>query len=162
MLVAKRTPSFNPQGNSSVELLELPRRHGLAKAIKAAFELIPVATPCVLAAQHDNFFVQDVAYLPRMLRFLEREETEAWLSCVHFPSTEGGGPPRSSLPSCARGAAMPQRRETPEELAATIEEFVNDHGEELPEKLKGADDFFANAFGVSADGRQDEVKEVVA
>ncbi|KAL7548360.1 hypothetical protein ACHAWF_011652, partial [Thalassiosira exigua] len=76
-LVAKRTPPFDSRGNGSVELPELPRRHGSAKAIEAAFDLIP----------HDNFFVRDVDYLPRMLRFLERGETESWLSCVHFPST---------------------------------------------------------------------------
>lgn len=78
---------FNSSGNGTIQLLKLPHRHGSARAISAAFEILSVHTPYVLIAQHDNFFVRDVTYLQQLINYMEIENTKSWLQCVHFPST---------------------------------------------------------------------------
>ena len=44
----------------------------------------------------------------------------------------------------------------PNEYANLIETFINDNKADLLDKLKAADDYFADAFGVSADAVNDE------
>lgn len=83
----KQETPFTPLRNGSIRLLKLPYRHGSAKAIAAAFEILSIDTPYVLIAQHDNFFVRDVHYLQQLIQYMEIEETKSWLQCVHFPST---------------------------------------------------------------------------
>ncbi len=93
--VNNSVPPFNSTSNGSIELLELPHRHGSAVAISAAFTILSSndsefgisATKYVMICQHDNFFVRDVVYLEGMLEYMEREENASWLQCVHFPST---------------------------------------------------------------------------
>ena len=60
---------FNSSGNGTIQLLKLPHRHGSARAISAAFEILSVHTPYVLIAQHDNFFVRDVNYLQQLINY---------------------------------------------------------------------------------------------
>jgi len=67
----------------TVEMIELPERHGSARAIKAAFDRGLVTTPFVMVAQHDNFFVSDVP-LPSILGTMMDNE---WIKCLHFIST---------------------------------------------------------------------------
>ena len=83
---SKQAP-FVPSKNGSIQLLELQRRHGSARAIAAAFNILSISTPYVLIGQHDNFFVRDVSYLRQLLQYMEKPETNSWLQCVHFPST---------------------------------------------------------------------------
>eukprot|EP00563_Minutocellus_polymorphus_P000202 CAMPEP_0181041966 /NCGR_PEP_ID=MMETSP1070-20121207/11891_1 /TAXON_ID=265543 /ORGANISM="Minutocellus polymorphus, Strain NH13" /LENGTH=374 /DNA_ID=CAMNT_0023120133 /DNA_START=149 /DNA_END=1273 /DNA_ORIENTATION=- len=71
------------QSQAVVEMVELPERHGSARAIKAAFDLGLVTTPFVMVAQHDNFFVSDVS-LPSILEAMMDNE---WIKCLHFIST---------------------------------------------------------------------------
>lgn len=78
---------FTASINGSIKLLELPYRHGSAKAIAAAFDILSIDTTYVMIAQHDNFFVQDVKYLQRVLQYMDLEDSKSWLQCVHFPST---------------------------------------------------------------------------
>jgi hypothetical protein len=78
---------FNPLKNGTIHLLELPYRHGSARAIAAAFESQAISTPYILIGQHDNFFVRDVSYLSTILQYMEEDNTKSWLKCVHFPST---------------------------------------------------------------------------
>lgn len=79
-----KEPPFISEENGTIKLLKLPYRHGSARAIAAAFQILSIGTPYILIGQHDNFFVRDVDYLRELIQFMEREP---WLHCVHFPST---------------------------------------------------------------------------
>ena len=83
---SKQEP-FVPSKNGSIQLLELHHRHGSARAIAAAFNILSISSPYVMIGQHDNFFVRDVSYLRQLLQYMEKPETNSWLQCVHFPST---------------------------------------------------------------------------
>ena len=83
---SKQEP-FVPSKNGSIQLIELHHRHGSARAIAAAFNILSISTPYVMIGQHDNFFVRDVSYLRQLLQYMENPETNSWLQCVHFPST---------------------------------------------------------------------------
>jgi hypothetical protein len=83
---SKQEP-FVPSKNGSVELIELPHRHGSARAIAASFNILSISTPYVMIGQHDNFFVRDVSYLRQLLQYMEKPDTNSWFQCVHFPST---------------------------------------------------------------------------
>ena len=83
---SKQEP-FVPSKNGSIQLIELPHRHGSARAIAAAFNILSISTPYVMIGQHDNFFVRDVSYLRQLLLYMEKPDTNSWLQCVHFPST---------------------------------------------------------------------------
>ena len=83
---SKQEP-FIPSNNGSIQLIELHHRHGSARAIAAAFNILSISTPYVMIGQHDNFFVRDVSYLRHLLQYMEKPDTYSWLQCVHFPST---------------------------------------------------------------------------
>ena len=84
----KEVPFIPSNNGTTIQLLKLPHRHGSAKAIAAAFELLCIPTPYVLIAQHDNFFVRDVHYLQQIIDYMQVDkDTKSWLQCVHFPST---------------------------------------------------------------------------
>lgn len=83
---SKQDP-FVPSNNGSIQLIELHHRHGSARAIAAAFNILSISTPYVMIGQHDNFFVRDVSYLRQLLQYMEKPDTYSWLQCVHFPST---------------------------------------------------------------------------
>ena len=76
-------PSSSCGDTWDVEMVELPERHGSACAIKAAFDMGLVTTPFVMVAQHDNFFVSEIA-LPSILEAMTHNE---WIKCMHFLST---------------------------------------------------------------------------
>jgi hypothetical protein len=88
-MIDEKQPPFNPLKKGTIQLLELPYRHGSARAIAAAFNERQeiVSTPYVLIGQHDNFFVRDVSYLTTLVHYMEEDHTKSWLKCVHFPST---------------------------------------------------------------------------
>mmetsp|Transcript_18366 Transcript_18366/g.52985 ORF Transcript_18366/g.52985 Transcript_18366/m.52985 type:complete len:387 (-) Transcript_18366:336-1496(-) len=65
-----------------VEIIELPYRHGSARAVDAVFS--SVRTPFVMVAQHDNLFVKDIS-LRDLLSVMETNS--GWLKCVHFQAT---------------------------------------------------------------------------
>lgn len=86
--IDNREAPFQPIKNGTIQLLQLPYRHGSARAIAAAFKMQSlISTPYILIGQHDNFFVGDVPYLTSLLHYLEDDHTASWLQCVHFPST---------------------------------------------------------------------------
>lgn len=86
--IDKRQAPFVPLKNGSIKLVQLPYRHGSARAIEAAFKTEHlISTPYILIGQHDNFFVRDVSYLTSLIRFMDNDDTHSWLQCVHFPST---------------------------------------------------------------------------
>lgn len=85
--IDKQEDPFVSQQNGSIRLLKLPCRHGSARAIAAAFDILTIGTPYVLIGQHDNFFVKDIHYLQQLIKCMETENTKTWLQCVHFPST---------------------------------------------------------------------------
>ena len=105
--IKHRTPTYCPTDKGSILLLELPKRYGSASALEAVFPMfsatkkindefictysavispILTPTPYVMVGQHDNFFVEDVNYLPEILQYMQRQES-SWLQCLHFPST---------------------------------------------------------------------------
>lgn len=77
-----QAPFLSPMGNS-LEMLELPERHGSARAIAEAFRSNKVRTPFVMIAQHDNFFVADVP----LRSVLDAIKKQPQVKCVHFLST---------------------------------------------------------------------------
>ncbi len=86
--IDNRQAPFQPIKNGTIQLLQLPFRHGSARAIAAAFKRQSlISTPYILIGQHDNFFVRDVSYLTSIIRYMEEDHTASWLQCVHFPST---------------------------------------------------------------------------
>lgn len=90
--IDNRQAPFNTLKNGSIQLVQLPYRHGSARAIAAAFhdesqQSTLLSTPYVLIGQHDNFFVRDVSFLTTLLHCMDEDHTKSWLQCVHLPST---------------------------------------------------------------------------
>jgi hypothetical protein len=89
--VQEQRPPFVPSANGSIELLELPFRHGSARAIQAAFDQYhKVQTPLVMVAQHDNFFVQEIPYFKSCVHAMVETPglgEQLQVQCLHFLST---------------------------------------------------------------------------
>lgn len=82
-------PPFVSQGNGSIEVMQLPHRHGSAKAIQVALSLnnTVVQTPLVMVCQHDNFFVREIPFKKYVRLMIEKEGMGIDVKCLHFLST---------------------------------------------------------------------------
>ena len=83
--VTSRQPPFLPQGNGSIQVLQLQERHGSAQAIQAVFPQIQ--TPLIMVCQHDNFFVKDIPFRVCVEQMYHNNGLGIGLKCLHFLST---------------------------------------------------------------------------
>mmetsp|Transcript_15013 Transcript_15013/g.23070 ORF Transcript_15013/g.23070 Transcript_15013/m.23070 type:complete len:390 (-) Transcript_15013:237-1406(-) len=89
-MVERCEPPFvaSKEGKGRIRLVELPKQHGSARAIQAAFwEYDLVRTPFVMICQHDNFFIHPTSLKSIVNALHKRPGLGIGVKCIHFLST---------------------------------------------------------------------------
>ena len=90
----KEYPFHASKEGGTLELVELPYRHGSARGVRAAFfelerkcQVSSINTPFVMIGQHDNFFVREAPVRTIVQAWHRTAGLGVGANCVHFPST---------------------------------------------------------------------------